>query len=152
MRSIRLMVVAAALATTPVTAAEAARGGVEETGPPWQKLTSFLVRPQAPHQSDAIRVLLHCPIEANHAIVGSTAFPVKGSWRLFREVGVSLSGQGFGKAGIIISRFAPPGRHNVLMKCVKVTIDKATGLRKVKVLGRSSAPLVVREFRVRQFF
>jgi hypothetical protein len=95
---------------------------------------------------------MHCPDEANHAIVGSTAFTLKGSWRLFREVGVGLGEKGFGKAGIIISRYALPGHHTVLMKCVKVTADKVTGLRKVEVLSRSSAPLVVRVFRVHQFF
>lgn len=97
-------------------------------------------------------MLLHCPDDSNHAIVGSTAFPLKGSWRSYREVGVGLSERGFGRRGIIISRYAPPGHHEVHMKCVKVTIDKATHLRKVKVLGRASEPLFVREFRVKQYF
>lgn len=137
----------AALATA--TGAGVARA---DTSPPWKKLTSFLVMPEAPHQNDVIRVLLHCPVEANHAIVGSTAFTLKGSWRRYREVGVSLSDRGFGKRGVIISRYAPPGDHEVHMKCVKVTIDKASGLRKVKVLSRGWAPLLVRDFRVRQYF
>ncbi|NUT39625.1 MAG: hypothetical protein HOV86_06505 [Thermoactinospora sp.] len=149
MRAITLMAIAA-LATAPVTAAEAvtARGA----DPDWRKLTSFRVSPGAPHQNDVIRVLLHCPDEANHAIVGSTAFPLKGSWRIFREVGLGLGERGFAKAGVIISRYAPPGDHVVRMKCVNVVADEKTGLRKVKVISRSAVPLVVRPFRVRQFF
>ncbi|MEV0829229.1 hypothetical protein [Nonomuraea rubra] len=145
MRAIVGMAAAAVLVT-------AAPGTAHAGPPPWRKLTSFFVTPYAPHQNDVIRVLLHCPDESNHAIVGSTAFPLKGSWLAYREVGVGLSGRGFGRRGIIISRYAPPGHHEVYMKCVKVTIDKATHLRKVKVLGRASAPLFVREFRVKQYF
>ena len=148
MRTITLMAAAAALAVAPVTAAEAARG----TDPDWQNLTSFRVSPQAPHQNDVIRVLLHCPDEANHAIVGSTAFPIKGSWRIYREVGLGLGEKGFAKKGIVISRYAPPGRHVIRMKCVKVIADWPTGLRKVKVISRSAAPVVVRPFRLGQFF
>ncbi|NJP94272.1 hypothetical protein HCN51_33365 [Nonomuraea sp. FMUSA5-5] len=132
----------------------AAQAGVAHAGtpPPWRKLTSFFVLPSAPHQNDVVRVLLHCPDEANHAIVGSTAFMLKGSWRTYREVGLGLSERGFARDGVIISRYAPPGHHEVRMKCVKVTIDQHTHLRKVKVLSRASVPLFVREFRVRQYF
>ncbi|TYB69088.1 hypothetical protein FXF51_07480 [Nonomuraea sp. PA05] len=138
---------AAAAVLTTVTAAPAHAGT-----PPWRKLTSFFVMPHAPHQNDVVRVLLHCPEEANHAIVGSTAFTLKGSWRIYREVGLGLTGRGFARDGVIISRYAPPGHHDVHLKCVKVTIDKATHLRKVKVLSRASAPLLVREFHVKQYF
>ncbi|GAA2206535.1 hypothetical protein GCM10009850_019930 [Nonomuraea monospora] len=138
---------AAAAALTIVTATQAHAGT-----PPWRKLTSFFVMPHAPHQNDFVRVLLHCPDDSNHAIVGSTAFMLKGSWRTYREVGIGLSGRGLGRDGVGISRYAPPGHHEVHLKCVKVTIDKATHLRKVKVLGRASASLFVREFRVKQYF
>ncbi|MEV0616836.1 hypothetical protein AB0I81_26195 [Nonomuraea sp. NPDC050404] len=123
-----------------------------EWPPDWRELTSFQVMPHAPHQNDVIRVLLHCPGDANHAIVGSTAFTLKGSWRPYREVGLGLSERGFARDGVIISRYAPPGHHKVRLKCVKVLIDKATRLRKVKVLSRAYAPLLVRDFRIRQYF
>ncbi|MEU8324517.1 hypothetical protein AB0C33_39690 [Nonomuraea sp. NPDC048881] len=146
---------AAAVAVTVVVAGPAALAAAD-TGPDgdttWQKLTSFRVSPAAPHQNDALRLLIHCPSQANHAVVGSTAFPIKGSWRIFREVGVGLGGMGFGKKGVVISRYAPPGEHVVRLKCVKVTADWLTGLRKVKVISRSEVPLVVRPFRLGQFF
>ncbi|MFI9595419.1 hypothetical protein [Nonomuraea sp. NPDC052265] len=152
MRSITLLaaVALASVPAGPAALAEAASGQDGDTS--WKKLTSFRVSPAAPHQNDAIRLLVHCPTQANHAVVGSTAFPVKGSWRMFREVGIGLGGMGFGKKGVVISRFAPPGEHEVQLKCVKVTADWLTGLRKVKVLSRSSVPLVVRPFRLGQFF
>ncbi|WP_185844897.1 hypothetical protein [Nonomuraea sp. WAC 01424] len=152
MRSITLMA-AATLASAPADAApfaEVASGQDDDTS--WQKLTSFRVSPDSPHQNDVIRILIHCPTQANHAVVGSTAFPIKGSWRMFREVGVGLGGLGFGKRGVVISRFAPPGEHEVRMKCVQVRADKLTGLRTVKVLSRSAVSLVVRPLRVGQFF
>ncbi|MEW1847009.1 hypothetical protein AB0392_54430 [Nonomuraea angiospora] len=124
----------------------------DNTTPLWQKLTSLVVMPESPHQNDVIRVLMHCPTEANHAIVGSTAFPLKGSWRIYREVGASLSKRGFAKKGIVISRFAPLGDHDVNLKCVKVTIDRVIGVRKVKVLSEAVVPIYVRRFHVCQFF
>ncbi|WP_237109578.1 hypothetical protein [Nonomuraea sp. MG754425] len=127
-------------------------GSSSQQQPLWQKLTSFKVMPYSVHQNDVVRILVHCPVEANHAIVGSTAFTLKGSWRAYREVGLGLGGKGFGKKGVIISRFAWPGEHEVHMKCVKVTIDKVTHVRKVKLLSSASADLLVREFRIRQFF
>ncbi|MGP4101496.1 hypothetical protein [Nonomuraea sp. KM90] len=148
-----LAAVLSTVVTTGPAAAQVARGDDDDDSTPlWQKLTSFRVSPEVPHQNDVIRVLLHCPVEANHAIVGSTAFTLKGSWRIYREVGVGLSGRGFGRRGVIISRYAPPGDHEVRMKCVKVTIDKATGLRKVKLISRAAGPLTVRKFRIGQYF
>ncbi|GAA2848491.1 hypothetical protein GCM10020220_042510 [Nonomuraea rubra] len=58
----------------------------------------LLVTPYAPHQNDVIRVLLHCPDESNHATVGSTAFPLKGSWLAYRESAWAL-GAGLRQAG-----------------------------------------------------
>ncbi|MEV4800606.1 hypothetical protein AB0K18_11375 [Nonomuraea sp. NPDC049421] len=153
MRAIAAMVVTVALTATPAQAGE--DDGTDDNDdktPKWRKLTSFFVSPESPHQNDVIRVLLHCPDAADHAIVGSTAFPLKGSWRTFREVGVGLTGRNFGRRGVIISRYAPPGHHDVSMKCIKVRIDKKTKIRKVKVISRASASLFVRPFRIRQYF
>jgi hypothetical protein len=139
-------------AATDDSAATAATDDSDDDQPKWRKLTSFRISPEAPHQNDVLRVLLHCPAEANHAILGSTAFMLKGSWRRYREVGVGLTSRGFGRRAVIISRYAPPGDHEVRMKCVKVSIHKPSGLRKVKVLSRAALPLVVREFHIGQYF
>ncbi|GAB2933294.1 hypothetical protein ACFMQL_05545 [Nonomuraea fastidiosa] len=153
MRAIAAMAVTLALVAAPVQAAEDDDdGNGDGKKPVWRTLTSFFVSPESPHQNDVIRVLLHCPDAASHAIVGSTAFPIKGSWRTFREVGVGLTGRNFGRRGIIISRFAPPGHHEVRMKCVKVRIDRKKGIRKVKVISRASASLTVRPFHIGQYF
>ncbi|MEU8397163.1 hypothetical protein AB0C28_18380 [Nonomuraea sp. NPDC048892] len=149
---------AATAATTPTTTAATAAATAatddndNDDEPKWRKLTSFRISPEAPHQNDVLRVLLHCPVEANHAILGSTAFMLKGSWRRYREVGVGLTSRGFGRRAVIISRYAPPGDHVVRMKCVKVTIHKPSGLRKVKVLSRDALPLTVRHFHIGQYF
>ncbi|MEU8362222.1 hypothetical protein AB0C27_40010 [Nonomuraea sp. NPDC048882] len=146
----------ATAAATPTATAAATAAATDDNDnddePKWRKLTSFRISPEAPHQNDVLRVLLHCPVEANHAILGSTAFMLKGSWRRYREVGVGLTSRGFGRRAVIISRYAPPGDHVVRMKCVKVTIHKPSGLRKVKVLSRDALPLTVRHFHIGQYF
>ncbi|GAA1634399.1 hypothetical protein GCM10009733_034250 [Nonomuraea maheshkhaliensis] len=164
MRSITSVAAALALAAppaaVPLTAPPAAATATatatstddNDDEPKWRKLTSFRISPEAPHQNDVLRVLLHCPVEANHAILGSTAFMLKGSWRRYREVGVGLTSRGFGRRAVIISRYAPPGDHVVRMKCVKVSIHKPSGLRKVKVLSRAALPLTVRHFHIGQYF
>ncbi|MFC5824589.1 hypothetical protein [Nonomuraea insulae] len=123
--------------------AAAARADDESAPPPLSKLSSFRVMPRVLHQKDVLRVLMKCPVRANHAVIGSTAFTLKGSWRSFREVGVNLSNGGFGKHAIPISRFAEPGHHDVHIKCVKVTLDHATGFKKVKLLSRASTPILI---------
>ncbi|WP_162795182.1 hypothetical protein [Nonomuraea lactucae] len=118
----------------------------------WKKRTSLLVLPQRPRQNNVVRVFAHCPPAANHAIIGSTAFTLKGSSRLYREVGLGLSDRGLGRRSVSISYYAFLGHHEVLMKCVKVTINQKTRLRKVKVISRYAVPLKIRKFRISQFF
>ncbi|MFD8532402.1 hypothetical protein ACFV0L_33805 [Streptosporangium canum] len=114
--------------------------------------TSLRVLPEWPRQNNNVRILAHCPPAANHAIIGSTAFTLKGSTRLYREVGLGLSNRGLGRRAVSISYYVLPGDHEVCMKCVKVTINQKTRIRKIRVISRYSVPLQVRRFRIAQFF
>jgi hypothetical protein len=147
-----LVAALAALAMGPGPAAEA-RTAVTDDPPPedWKKLTSLRVLPEHPHQNDIVRIFAHCPVTANHAIIGSTAFALKGSRRLYREVGLGLSDRGLGRRAASISYYALLGHHEVRMTCVKVTIDPETRYRKIQVISRCTAPLTVRRFRLSQF-
>ncbi|WP_336213777.1 hypothetical protein [Nonomuraea sp. LPB2021202275-12-8] len=118
----------------------------------WKNLTSLRVLPERPRQNNDVRILAHCPVAANHAVVGSTAFTLKGSRRLYREVGAGLSDRGLARRSVSISYYALLGHHEVHMKCVKVTIDQKTRFRKIRVISRCSVPLLVRRFRIAQFF
>ncbi|NUW44417.1 hypothetical protein [Nonomuraea rhodomycinica] len=138
----------------PPAAANAAAPVAASRGPlpkDWKKRTSLRILPQWPRQNDTVRVFVHCPTKANHALIGSTAFTLKGSWRIYREVGLGLSDRGLGRRGVGISYYAFPGDHLAHLKCVKVTIDEHTRLRKVRVISRFTVPLVVRPFRLRRF-
>ncbi|MEU8250254.1 hypothetical protein [Nonomuraea sp. NPDC048916] len=155
MRAFLGMALVAALVMGPGQAAGA------RTDPPttddqpkddWKKLTSLRVLPEWPRQNDVVRIFVHCPTEANHAIIGSTAFTLKGSWRLYREVGLGLSDRGLGRRSVIISYYALPGHHQVRMKCVKVTINHKTRIRKIRVISRCTVPLTVRRFSLSRFF
>jgi hypothetical protein len=139
---VRWTAVAIALLTVPALPAAAVR---QDSGPPspLRKLSSFRVLPRVLYQREVLRVLMKCPARANRGVVGSTAFTLKGSWRSFREVGVNLSDRGFGKHAISISRFAEPGHHDVHIKCVKVTIDHATGFKNVELLRRASTSILI---------
>jgi hypothetical protein len=137
---------------TPAPAPTPAPTPAPAGGPAWKQRTSLLVMPQRPRQNNVLRILAHCPTAANHALIGSTAFRLKGSARLYREVGLGLSDRGFGRRSVSISYYAPLGHHVVRMKCVKVTIDKKTRLSRVKVISRYALPLQVRKFRIWQFF
>ncbi|MGV9776691.1 hypothetical protein [Streptosporangium sp. NPDC003464] len=114
--------------------------------------TSLRVLPEWPRQNNNVRIFVHCPPTANHAIIGSTAFTLKGSTRIYREVGLGLSDRGLGRRAVSISYYALPGYHDVCMKCVKVTIDEQTRIRKIRVISRYSVPLQVRRFDIGQFF
>ncbi|MER5318255.1 hypothetical protein [Streptosporangium roseum] len=142
--------------TTPANGRPATGGsgsGSGSDGPDgWKKRTSLRVLPQWPRQNNNVRILAHCPTTANHAVIGSTAFTLKGSTRLYREVGLGLSDRGLGRRAVSISYYALPGYHEVCMKCVKVTIDQKTRIRKIRVISRYSVPLQVRRFRIAQFF
>ncbi|MEW9553022.1 hypothetical protein [Nonomuraea sp. NPDC050783] len=140
----------AALVIGQVTVALPARG--DRVPAAWKHRTSLRVVPDRPRQNDFVRVFVHCPPAANHATVGSTAFTLKGSRRLYREVGVSLSDRGLGRAAVSISSYALPGDHEALLRCVEVTIDPRTRVRKVRVVGRCAVPLRVRRFTVARFF
>ncbi|WP_101787447.1 hypothetical protein [Nonomuraea indica] len=118
----------------------------------WKRRTSLLVMPQRPRQNNVVRILAHCPTAANHALIGSTAFRLKGSARLYREVGLGLSDRGLGRRSVVISYYAPLGHHEVRMTCVKVTIDKRSRVSHRKVISRYVVPLQVRRFRISQFF
>ncbi|MGC5016475.1 hypothetical protein ACLQ2R_37405 [Streptosporangium sp. DT93] len=168
MRSVTTMVTAAVLLlgpgvpAEPATAGDALRthpvtpgfqGGGGDTIPPaLRNVTSLRVLPRRPRQAGYVRVFVHCPPESNHAIIGSTAFTLKGSRRLYREVGLGLSDRGLARRGVSISYSALPGRHGACLTCVKVTMDQRTRVRRIRVIGRDSAPLRVRRFGVRQFF
>ncbi|ACZ91615.1 hypothetical protein [Streptosporangium roseum] len=142
--------VSTAPTSTAPTSGASVTGGSGPDG--WKKRTSLRVLPQWPRQNNNVRILAHCPTAANHAIIGSTAFTLKGSTRLYREVGLGLSDRGLGRRAVSISYYALPGYHEVCMKCVKVTIDQKTRIRKIRVISRYSVPLQVRRFRIAQFF
>ncbi|MEU3165386.1 hypothetical protein [Streptosporangium sp. NPDC006930] len=127
--------------------------GGRNTIPPWlKKVPSLRVVPTWPRQASSVRIFVHCPPNSNHAIIGSGAFNLKGSRRIYREVGLGLSNRGLGHRAASISRFVLPGYHGACLTCVKVTMNKQTGIRRIKVLGRASAPLYVRRFSIWQFF
>ncbi|MFF5110213.1 hypothetical protein [Streptosporangium sp. NPDC000509] len=127
--------------------------GGRNTIPPWlKKVPSLRVVPTWPRQASSVRIFVHCPPNSNHAIIGSGAFNLKGSRRIYREVGLGLSNRGLGHRAASISRFVLPGSHGACLTCVKVTMNKQTGIRRIKVLGRASAPLYVRRFSIWQFF
>ncbi|MCK2217870.1 hypothetical protein MF672_029340 [Actinomadura sp. ATCC 31491] len=140
-----------ALVIGQVAVAAPAFGG-DHIPPAWKHRTSLRVVPDRPRQNDFVRLFVHCPPAANHAIVGSTAFALKGSRRLYREVGVSLSDRGLGRDAVSVSYYALPGDHDVLLRCVRVTMDHRTWIRKIKVVGRYAVPLRVRRFTVGRFF
>ncbi|WP_345569552.1 hypothetical protein [Nonomuraea rosea] len=151
---------ATATAATGLTGPAAATGapaGVRTlAGDPipdeWKNRTSLRILPGRPRQNNDVRLFAHCPEAANHVIIGSTAFNLKGSTRLYREVGESLSDRGLARRSVSISYFALPGPHQVLMKCVVVTMNQKTRIRKIKVISRYAVPLLVRRFRMAQFF
>ncbi|MEV0385530.1 hypothetical protein [Nonomuraea sp. NPDC050643] len=118
----------------------------------WKKRTSLRVLPEWPRQNDVVRIFVHCPTAANHAIIGSTAFGLKGSNRLYREVGLGLSDRGLGRRGVLISYYAKLGDHTVGLKCVKATVDHKTRISRSRLISRFDVPLRVRRFRVTQFF
>lgn len=164
MRPVIGMGVAAALMMGPNVSAEASRTpsttpsvstrktGGDHIPAEWKTRTSLRVLPHSPRQRNIVRIFAHCPKKANHAIIGSTAFTLKGSRRLYREVGLGLSDRGLGTRSASISYYALLGFHQVCMECVKVTIDQETRLRRIQVIGRDSAPLRIRRFRAEQFF
>lgn len=117
-----------------------------------KKVTSLRVLPPWPRQASHVRIFVHCPRGSNHALVGSSAFPQKGSTRLYREVGMGVSDRGLAHHSASISYFALPGAHGACLKCVKVTMNKKTRIRRIRVTGRASAPLYVRRFSIWQFF
>ncbi|MFB9676195.1 hypothetical protein [Streptosporangium vulgare] len=127
--------------------------GGRNTIPPWlKKVPSLRVVPMWPRQASSVRIFVHCPPKSNHAIIGSTAFNLKGSRRIYREVGLGLSNRGLGHRAVSISYFALPGFHKACLTCVKVTMNKRTRIRRIKVLGRDSAPIYLRRFSIWQFF
>ncbi|MGW0803490.1 hypothetical protein [Nonomuraea sp. NPDC002799] len=155
-----MAVVAALVAGAPVSRAPVSRAPAEGVpkgagdGIPaeWRKRTTLRVLPGRPRQNSNVRLLGHCPTTADHAIIGSTAFNLKGSRRLYREVGASPSDRGLFRRSVSISYFALPGDHEVRMTCVNVTMNQKTRIRKIDVISRCSVPLEVRRFRIAQFF
>nr|WP_055505780.1 hypothetical protein [Nonomuraea pusilla] len=138
--------------TSKTTSSSSKSGKKQKVKPWWKRVTSLRVVPRRPQQNDVVRIFVHCPTQANHAIIGSTAFTLKGSRRLYREVGLGLSKRGLGRKGVVISYYALPGYHPVLLRCVKATMRKVSRIRRTRVVGRAAAPLVVRPFRLRRFF
>ncbi|WP_440081746.1 hypothetical protein [Streptosporangium sp. LJ11] len=127
--------------------------GGRNTIPSWlRRVPSLRVLPLWPRQASHVRIFVHCPPKSNHALIGSTAFNLKGSRRLYREVGLGLSDRGLGHRAASISYFALPGFHEACLKCVKVTMNQQTRIRRIRVLGRDSTPLYVRRFSIWQFF
>ncbi|MEU6743104.1 hypothetical protein [Streptosporangium sandarakinum] len=117
-----------------------------------RKVPSLRVLPFDPRQASHVRIFVHCPRTANHALIGSTAFNLKGSRRIYREVGLGLSDRGLGHRAASISYYALPGFHEVCLKCVKVTMNLRTRIRHIRVVGRAAVPLIVRRFSIWQFF
>ncbi|MFF3439809.1 hypothetical protein [Streptosporangium sp. NPDC002721] len=127
--------------------------GGRNTIPPWlKKVPSLRVLPLWPRQASHVRIFVHCPPKSNHALIGSTAFNLKGSRRIYREVGLGLSDRGLGHRAASISYYALPGFHEACLKCVKVTMNQQTRIRRIRVLGQDSTPLYVRRFSIWQFF
>ncbi|MER5628126.1 hypothetical protein ABT061_44630 [Streptosporangium sp. NPDC002544] len=117
-----------------------------------KNVPSLRILPPWPRQASHVRIFVHCPPSSNHAIVGSTAFNLKGSSRLYREIGIGLSNRGLMHHSASISYYALPGPHGACLKCVKITMNKKTRIRRIRVTGRASAPLFVRRFSIWQFF
>ncbi|WP_169750180.1 hypothetical protein [Streptosporangium amethystogenes] len=117
-----------------------------------KNVPSLRVLPPWPRQASHVRIFVHCPSSSNHAIVGSTAFTLKGSSRLYREIGMGLSKRGLMHHSASISYYALPGPHGACLKCVKITMNKQTRIRRIRVTGRAFAPLYVRRFSIWQFF
>ncbi|MEV7008771.1 hypothetical protein [Streptosporangium sp. NPDC051022] len=120
--------------------------------PEWKNVTTLRVSPGSLRQRSEVRLFVHCPTNSNHATVGSTAFNLKGSRRLYREVGLGLSQRGIGIGAVVISYYALLGIHEVHLRCVQVKISHKTRLRRIRVLSSLSVPLLVRRFDIRQFF
>ncbi|MER7132104.1 hypothetical protein [Streptosporangium saharense] len=118
----------------------------------WKDVTSLRVLPAWPRQRNDVRLMIHCPTGSNHATVGSTAFTLKGSRHVYREIGIGLSDRGIGRDAASISYYAFPGPHTVTLRCVKVKINHATRIKRVRVLSRVTVPMVVRRFNIAQFF
>ncbi|MFC4123089.1 hypothetical protein [Nonomuraea zeae] len=147
------MVAALVVGLSAPAAATAVRTTASGPSPDeWKKVTSLRILPDRPRQNNDVRLFIHCPTTANHVIIGSTAFNLMGSTRLYREVGESLSDRGLARRTVSISYYALPGHHQVHMKCVLVTMNKKTRIRKIKVISRCTVPIVVRRFRLAQFF
>lgn len=139
--------------TTPTpTPTATATGGGSTIPPALKKVPSLRVLPSEPRQSSHVRIFVHCPKKANHAIIGSTAFQLKGSRRIYREVGMGLSDRGLGHRAVSISYYALPGWHDAFLKCVKVTMNKKTRFSRTRVIGRDAIPLYVRRFSIWQYF
>ncbi|GGO77598.1 hypothetical protein [Nonomuraea cavernae] len=152
MRVLMGMALVAALAMGPAADARTAPATSDDSPPKdWKKVTSLRVLPELPRQNDVVRIFVHCPTTANHAIIGSTAFALKGSRRFYREVGLGLSDRGLGRRAVIISYYTLLGDHDVRLKCVKVTINQKTRLRKIRLISRCTVPLTVRRFRLARF-
>ncbi|MGV9535261.1 hypothetical protein ACWDR9_16685 [Streptosporangium sandarakinum] len=117
-----------------------------------RKVPSLRVLPFDPRQASHVRIFVHCPKTANHALIGSTAFNLKGSRRIYREVGLGLSNRGLGHRAASNSYYALPGFHEVCLKCVKVTMNLRTRIRHIRVVGRAAVPLIVRRFSIWQYF
>ncbi|GAA4237293.1 hypothetical protein GCM10023075_61930 [Streptosporangium album] len=127
-------------------------GGRNTIPPMLKNIPSLRILPLQPRQASHVRIFVHCPPKSNHAIIGSTAFNLKGSRHIYREVGVGVSKRGLGHHSASISYYALPGFHEACLKCVKVTMNQKTRIRRIRVLGRDSTPLYVRRFSIWQFF
>ncbi|HUR08142.1 MAG TPA: hypothetical protein VM347_36765 [Nonomuraea sp.] len=134
---------------TPTATATADKNPIP---PALRKVPSLRVLPEQPRQASHVRIFVHCPKKANHAIIGSTAFQLKGSRRIYREVGMGLSSRGLAHRGVSISYYALPGFHKALLKCVKVTMNRKTRIGRTRVVGRDAIPLYVRRFSIWQYF
>ncbi|MEU7854695.1 hypothetical protein [Nonomuraea sp. NPDC049141] len=128
------------------------KGGKNHIPKALKKVPWLRILPWNPRQASHVRIFVHCPKKANHAIIGSTAFQLKGSRRIYREVGMGFSDRGLGHRGVSISYYALPGWHKALLKCVKVTMNKKTRISRTRVLGRDAIPLYVRRFSIWQYF
>ncbi|MEU8143962.1 hypothetical protein [Nonomuraea sp. NPDC048901] len=138
---------------TPTSTANTNKKSSKTAIPPELKnVPSLRVLPWDPRQASHVRIFVHCPPKANHALIGSTAFALKGSRRLYREVGLGLSDRGLAHRAVSISYSALPGFHGAHLKCVKVKMNQKTRIRRIRVLGRDATPLYVRRFSIWQFF
>ena len=139
-------------ATTGVTPSPSSPSDKNPIPKALRKVPSLRILPSRPRQGSHVRVFVHCPKKANHAIIGSTAFRLKGSRRIYREVGAGLTGRGLAHRSVSISSYALLGFHEALLKCVKVTINTKTRFSRTRVIGRDAIPLYVRRFSIWQYF